>query len=175
MTEKKILIFAGPNGAGKTTFASTFLPNEANCPIFIKADSIAASISPMSPETAAIKAGRLMLQQIKANVELGNSFAMETTLAGRAYVWLFRDWRQSGYTLKLYFLSLNSAEEAIRRVAERVEQGGHHIPDETVVRRFHAGLRLFNEVYKFEVNLWRWYDNSGTLPVLIDEGSNSEA
>ena len=64
---KKIIIIAGPNGAGKTTFAREYLPNEANCPIFINADLIAAGLAPFAPETAAIKAARLMLKEIDAN------------------------------------------------------------------------------------------------------------
>jgi len=56
---KKIVIIAGPNGAGKTTFAREFLPNEANCPVFVNADLIAAGIAPFQPETAAFRAGRL--------------------------------------------------------------------------------------------------------------------
>jgi predicted ABC-type ATPase len=62
--ERKILIIAGPNGAGKTTFAREFLPNEANCPVFVNADLIAAGLSPFQPETVAIRAGRIMLQQM---------------------------------------------------------------------------------------------------------------
>ncbi len=46
---KKIIIIAGPNGAGKTTFAREFLPNEANCPIFINADLIASGLAPFAP------------------------------------------------------------------------------------------------------------------------------
>lgn len=61
---KKIIIIAGPNGAGKTTFAREYLPNEANCPIFVNADLIAAGLAPFAPETASIKAGRLMLKEI---------------------------------------------------------------------------------------------------------------
>lgn len=62
---QQILIIAGPNGAGKTTFARSFLPREANCLRFINADLIAAGISPFAPETAALKAGRLMLSEIE--------------------------------------------------------------------------------------------------------------
>src|SRR5271170_6220023 len=69
MNQKKILIIAGPNGAGKTTFAREFLPNEAGCPVFINADLIAAGLSPFQPEIAAIKAGRLMLEEIAAHAE----------------------------------------------------------------------------------------------------------
>lgn len=61
---QKIVIIAGPNGAGKTTFARQFLPNEADCPVFVNADLIAAGLAPFSPEIAAIRAGRLMLEEI---------------------------------------------------------------------------------------------------------------
>jgi adenylate kinase family enzyme len=60
--KKRVLILAGPNGAGKTTFAREFLPDEAQCPTFVNADLIAAGLSPFSPETAAMRAGRLMVQ-----------------------------------------------------------------------------------------------------------------
>ena len=52
---QKIVIIAGPNGAGKTTFAREFLPHEADCPVFINADLIAAGLSPFQPETAALQ------------------------------------------------------------------------------------------------------------------------
>lgn len=57
-------MIAGPNGAGKTTFARSFLPHEAHTLHFINADMIAAGLSPFEPEKVAIKAGRIMLQEI---------------------------------------------------------------------------------------------------------------
>lgn len=82
---RKIVIIAGPNGAGKTTFAREYLPQEANCPDFINVDLIAAGLSPFDPDRAALRAGRLMLQEINRRVEAGESFALETTLSGRNY------------------------------------------------------------------------------------------
>ncbi len=79
--ERKVIIIAGPNGAGKTTFAREFLPNEADCPIFINADLIAAGLAPFAPESAALQAGRLMLQELARHFSAGDSFAFETTLA----------------------------------------------------------------------------------------------
>lgn len=83
--QKKIVIIAGPNGAGKTTFAREFLPFEAGCPAFINADLIAAGLSPFQPETAAFRAGRLMLEEIAIHVAANKSFAFETTLSGLTY------------------------------------------------------------------------------------------
>ena len=103
---KKIIIIAGPNGAGKTTFARAFLPEEAQCPHFINADLIAAGLSPFIPEAAAVKAGRLMLQEISACATGGESFAFETTLSGRGYLRHIREWQQIGYHVILFFLGL---------------------------------------------------------------------
>jgi predicted ABC-type ATPase len=76
---KRIIMIAGSNGAGKTTFAREFLPKEAGCPLFVNADLIAAGLSPFEPERAAIRAGRLMIEEIDAHVRRKESFAFETT------------------------------------------------------------------------------------------------
>lgn len=102
----RILIIAGPNGAGKTTFAEEFLPNEADCPIFVNADLIAAGFAPFDPERTAIKAGRLMLEEIFDHVRRGESFAFETTLSGRGYARHIPVWRKKGFTVKLFFCAL---------------------------------------------------------------------
>ena len=124
MADKKIVIIAGPNGAGKTTFAREFLPNEASCPVFVNADLIAAGIAPFQPESVAFRAGRLMLQEIARHTSEGRSFAFETTLSGLTYARMVDKWRKDGYVIKLIFLSLSSADEAVARVAMRVRQGG---------------------------------------------------
>lgn len=165
---KTILILAGPNGAGKTTFAREFLPREAQCPTFVNADLIAAGLSPFRPESAAMRAGRLMLELISELVARGESFAYETTLADRGYARHIPSWQADGYEVSLVFLALPSAELAIQRVSERVAQGGHFIPDEVVHRRFAAGLVNFENVYKPLVDAWSHYDNAGSQPILLD-------
>jgi predicted ABC-type ATPase len=169
---KKIVIIAGPNGAGKTTFAREFLPHEADCPIFINADLIAAGLSPFRPEVAALRAGRLMLEEIDRNAADGHNFAFESTLAGHSHARRISDWRGDGYVVKLIFLSLANAEEAIARVAGRVQQGGHDVLAEVVRRRFASGMRNFTEIYRHRVDYWQWFDNTGLRPVLLDEGGN---
>jgi len=169
---KKIIIIAGPNGAGKTTFARSFLPQEAQCPRFINADLIAAGFSPFAPEAAALKAGRLMLAEIADCVHRGDSFAFETTLAGRAYVGRVKQWREQGYHVSLFFLHLPDAETAMARVAERVRQGGHHIEAAVIRRRFAAGLHNLEHVYKSTVDTWAEFDNVGEEPTLLKWGEN---
>ena len=169
---KKIIIIAGPNGAGKTTFARSFLPEEAQCPRFINADLIAAGLSPFAPEAAAIKAGRLMLKEIAECVRRGDSFAFETTLSGLSYLAQIRQWRAQGYHVSLFFLRLPDPETAIARVAERVRQGGHDIPEAVIRRRFAAGLRNLDQSYKSAVDTWATYDNVGERPSLLEWGEN---
>lgn len=171
---KKIVIIAGPNGAGKTTFARQFLPNEADCPIFVNADLIAAALAPFSPETAAIRAGRLMLEEIDNHVRRGESFAFETTLSGLMYARSIPKWQEVGYRVRLIYLSLPNPEMAVTRVADRVAQGGHFIPEAVIRRRFDAGWHNFNSKYELLVNAWSLYDNSQRQPVLIEEGVNDE-
>ena len=162
----------GEPGIGKTTFARSFLPHEAQCNRFINADLIAAGLSPFAPEAAAFKAGRLMLGEIAECVRRGESFAFETTLAGLSYLARIRQWRAQGYHVSLFFLCLPDAETAIARVAERVKQGGHHIPESVVRRRFAAGLRNLENAYKSEVDTWAKYDNVGERPTLLEWGEN---
>ncbi|SBT05292.1 conserved hypothetical protein [Candidatus Accumulibacter aalborgensis] len=168
----RIIIIAGPNGAGKTTFAREFLPFEADCPIFVNADLIAAGIAPFQPETVVFRAGRLMLQELAHHSAEGCSFAFETTLSGRSYAPMIDTWRANGYTVKLIFLSLASADEAVARVANRVRQGGHNIPTETIRRRFESGLIHFRDTYRHRVDFWQLFDNSGDSPLLIEERAN---
>jgi predicted ABC-type ATPase len=167
---KKIIIIAGPNGAGKTTFAQAFLPEEAQCPRFINADLIAAGLSPFAPEAEAFKAGRLMLHEINECVTRGESFAFETTLSGLAYLRHIQEWQTLGYHVGLFFLSLPSVELAIARVAERVRQGGHNIPEPVIRRRFSAGRNNFDNYYRTVVDAWVLYDNAGDEPVMLEWG-----
>lgn len=113
-----------------------------------------------------------MLDLISGHIQRRESFAFETTLAGRSYARQIPLWRRDGYFVRLVFLALESPDSAVARVAMRVSQGGHDIPEETIRRRFQAGLSNFHGVYKSLVEKWEYFDNSGVAPVLIEEGSN---
>lgn len=168
----RVLIIAGPNGAGKTTFAREFLPAEADCPDFLNADLIAAGLSPFKPEAAAYRAGRLMLEEIDRLAASGLSFALESTLSGKTYVAHIQDWRRRGYRVELFFLSLPSADFAVSRVWQRVQEGGHDVPEATIRRRFAAGLDNLERLYKPIVDAWAMYDNSRVAPLLLEQGSH---
>ncbi len=107
-----VYIIARPNGAGKTTFAREFLPNYADCKNFINADMIAQGIAPFSPETAAVRAARLMLEEIKLLAQRQTDFGFETTLSGRTYLKLIQGLKNRGYRVHYFFLWIPSVDLA---------------------------------------------------------------
>ena len=144
------------------------MPAEAKTLRFINADLIAAGLAPFNPESAAFKAGRLMLEEIDECVDAGHSFAFETTLSGLAYLKKIAAWKHLGYQVKLWFLSLPNEDIAFSRVAHLVLQGGHNIPEDVIRRRFKAGLANFHERYSKVVNSWAMYVSYHKPPKLID-------
>jgi predicted ABC-type ATPase len=163
----KLYIIAGPNGVGKTTFARTFLPKYADCKNFINADLIAQGMSPFSPETAAVRAGRLMLNEIRFFAQRRATFAFETTLSGRSYLKLIRQLKKQGYEVHIFFLWVKSVEVALSRVRERVLKGGHDVPDAVVRRRFGRSISNFLAEYRRLADSWYLFDNSGGTPTVV--------
>ena len=172
MRKKNVYIIAGPNGSGKTTFAKLLLPDYVNCPNFVNADLIAQGLAPFEPRAAAIKAGKLVLQQIDEYARRGVDFAFETTLSGKSYSNLLSDLKSKGYVLHLFFLWIPSPELAIARIKDRVAEGGHHVPAEDVRRRFVRGLSNFFKMYESILDSWVLIDNSKAKPVLIAKRRN---
>ena len=146
-------MLGGPNGAGKTTAAQTLIPTALRIREFVNADEIARGLSPFNPEATAIAAGRLMVERIRALADAGENFAFETTCAGRGHARLLRNCRAAGYRATLVFLWLPSVEAALKRVARRVSEGGHGVPEGTVRRRYLAGLRNMRALYLPAVDL----------------------
>jgi predicted ABC-type ATPase len=171
---KNLYVIAGPNGAGKTTFAREFLPDFAHCEEFVNADLIATGLSPFSPRTAAIQAGRLVLTRIHALATHRLDFGFETTLSGKTYLTLLGRLKKQGYRIHLFFLSLSDVNLAIERVNIRVRQGGHSVPPVDIRRRFRRGLKRFFMEYRFLVDDWIVFDNSGKPPEVIAFGRRTE-
>lgn len=109
-----------------------------------------------------------MLREMAEHVSRGESFAFETTLAGTRYARSIPHWRQAGYHVTLIFLSLPDSDTAIARVEQRIRQGGHAVPIDVIRRRFVAGRRNFERLYRDLVDDWVEYDNFGTKPRLVD-------
>ncbi len=169
MNHKKphLFIIGGPNGAGKTTSAMKLLPDFLQCEEYVNADGIASGLSQFRPESVAINAGRIMLSRIQDLIKQEKSFAFETTLASRSFVILLKKCKQFGYSTNVIFLWLQSPELAVKRVAIRVKNGGHSIPEDTVRRRYKKGIENLFKLYMPIVDNWTIYDNSYAKPELI--------
>lgn len=166
--QPRCIVIAGPNGAGKTTFAREFLPRDAKITHFVNADLIAGGLSPLHPELAALAAGRLFLTELDRLAKARLNFAFETTLSGLAHLIRLKRWKAAGYRIEILFLRLSSANLALRRVATRVRQGGHHVPRADLLRRFIRGWQKF-PTYRALADAWGVYDNSGPAPILLEQ------
>lgn len=168
-----MVIIAGPNGAGKTTASQSLLSGAYEVSEFVNADIIAKGLSVFHPERVAIKAGRMMLQQIDELAKAKTNFAFKTTLASRTFVNLIKEKRlEFNYECYLFYLWLPAPEISMARVRNRVILGGHHVPDSDIVRRYHGGLSNFFNLYMKIVDGWKFLDNSRKGQFhLIAEGS----
>jgi predicted ABC-type ATPase len=171
VSNKRLYIIGGCNGAGKTTASFNILPDILNCREYVNADEIARGISPFQPEKVAVEAGRIMLQRIDELLIQGEDFAFETTLSSRSFIGTIANARELGYSITLIYLWLESTELAIKRVQTRVEEGGHNIPSDTIVRRYFGGLKNLFTLYHDICDLILVYDNSKSFPELIFEKS----
>ena len=168
--DKNLYIIGGCNGAGKTTASYTILPEILDCKEFVNADEIARGLSPFNPNSMAIEAGKLMLKRIKELLGRDESFAIETTLATRSYVNLVHQAQAKGYKVTLVFFWLHTPELALQRIAERVKNGGHDIPNTTARRRYIAGINNLFNLYAPEVDCWMIYDNSDNPRIAVAQG-----
>ncbi|QJD95724.1 AAA family ATPase [Mucilaginibacter robiniae] len=169
-----LYIIAGCNGAGKTTASLTVLPEILRCKEFVNADNIAAGLSPFNPESVALEAGRIMLQRIRQLLYEQADFALETTLSTRSYVTFIKDAVKQGYEVTLVFFWLSSPEVARYRVAKRVSNGGHHIPDEVVERRYYRGIWNLLNLYLPVCDNWMVIDNNNLDPQIVIQGKGAE-
>lgn len=165
----RCIVIAGPNGAGKTTFARDFLTTEADVVNFINADLIATGLSPLKPDQAAVAAGRVFIAEIDRLARARESFAFESTLAGVGYAKRLRKMKRDGYGVEIVYLKISSPQLALRRIAARVKQGGHNVPRADVLRRFDRSWKNFRDLYRPFADQWSVYDNSGVLPLLLEQ------
>lgn len=171
MKSPNLYIIAGCNGAGKTTASFTILPDVLECEQFVNADEIAKGLSPFHPESVAIDAGRIMLHRIEELMHKGITFAIETTLATRSYHSLIDKAHKLGYLVHLLYIYLSSPQLAIRRVAQRVSEGGHNIPSDVIVRRYHHGIENLFKLFMPIVDSWTIIDNTRCRPRVVANDS----
>ncbi len=168
-----LCILGGCNGAGKTTLARELLPR-LGLMRFLNADEMARGLSPLDPTLSAFRAGRLLLEEARSLIEAKASFAIESTLSGKAQVALIREAKARGYRILLHYIVIGSATQAVARVALRVKLGGHHVPEDDVRRRFDRSRRHFLEAYLPLADEWVLWDNQEPPHRRIaDSGANT--
>ena len=175
MRRPNLYIIAGPNGAGKTTASFNLLPDVLHCPNFVNADEIARGLSPFAPVLVSFQAGRIMLQRIEELLPQRVDFAVETTLATRSYVSLVRRAQALGYKVHLIFFFLENEEQAVKRVAQRVSNGGHNISEEVIRRRFKRGIYNLLNLYLPVCGDVLVYNNAHGEAVLVAKKAYSES
>lgn len=169
----RIYIIAGPNGAGKTTAAKIIFPETLGVVEFVNADEIAKGLSPFNWEGVAFEAGRIMIKRINQLLDEQKNFAFETTLSAKNYLKFIKVAKERGFTISLIYLWLNSPDIAIQRVAKRVSEGGHNIPEDIIQRRYHRGLKNLSSFFNL-VDDWYCFDNSKGVYELIAKKTSDE-
>lgn len=147
---KTYVIVAGVNGAGKSTFTARF--SSALPEIVIDPDRLAAECGSI------ITGGRKALEEIEHCIGSGVSFCQETTLSGRLTERTLRKVKSHGYRICMVYIGLDTAEDHIARVADRVRKGGHYIPDEVIRRRFSERYAALERVLPL-CDYAEFYDN----------------
>lgn len=127
---------------------------------FLNADEIARGLSPLDPTLTAFRAGRLVIEEARALVLAGSSFALESTLSGKTHLALLRTARQRGYRIILHYVLLTSPGQAVERVFVRVMQGGHDVPEADIRRRFERSRRHLVRDYLPLADEWALWDNT---------------
>lgn len=164
-------IISGCNGSGKTTASYTLLPELLDCSEFVNSDEFAKSLAPFHPETAYITASRYMLKKLRYLFTRREDFCIETTLATRSLLKMVRMAQDQGYFVTVVYLWLRDPEIAVKRVAARVEAGGHDVAPDIIRRRYYTGLEYFFDLYSPVCDKWMLVDNSETDFRIIAEGS----
>ena len=164
-------IISGCNGSGKTTASYMLLPELLDCSEFVNSDEFAKSLAPFHPETAYITASRYMLKKLRYLFVRREDFCIETTLATRSLLKMVRTAQDQGYFVTVVYLWLSDPEIAVRRVAARVEAGGHDVPPDVIRRRYYTGLEYFFDLYAPVCDKWMLVDNSTNEFRIVAEGT----
>lgn len=166
----RLYIISGCNGAGKTTASYTLLPELLEVSEFVNSDEFAKYLEPFKPENAKVRASRFMLEKINYLLERKADFAIETTLATRSLLKITQRAQAEGYSVTVLYFWLNSPELAIQRVRDRVEKGGHNIPEPIIRRRYSTGIMYFFRDYSKVCDRWILADNSEIPFHIVAEG-----
>lgn len=127
---KLYTIIGGVNGCGKSSLTGALKAERSDLGIIIDVDKLNARLG------GVLEGGKAAVRKIDECLEMGVSFTQETTLSGARTERTIRRAKDLGYTIRLYYIGLDTVEESLGRIRNRVAKGGHNIPREDVERRF---------------------------------------
>lgn len=160
-TPPQLVVVGGPNGSGKTTFARRYAASEGL--FYLGADDIAFELSPSDPQRVRVAAGRAFSRRLSDALTSRQSLVIESTLAGASLARSIAKAREAGYLVTIILVFLDSEELCLRRIAERVEQGGHDVPEDDVRRRFRRVFPAF----------WNHYHPLADRSLIVFNGGES--
>ncbi|MFD4369393.1 zeta toxin family protein [Rhodococcus sp. NPDC058521] len=132
---KRLDLVVGPNGSGKSTFAEQRLAPLLPLNVFVNADEIAKERWSDSPEEHSYEAAQIAATIRNTLIDHGESFIAETVFSHPSKLEIVNRAHQSGYIVVLHVM-LVPVELSVARVAERVIEGGHHVPENKIRERF---------------------------------------
>ena len=154
---KKYILIAGVNGAGKSTLYH-LLPELLNLPR-INSDEIVKEFGHWYNNNDVMKAGIITVKKLNQYIASGISFNQETTLCGKSIINNIKKAKRMGYVIEMHYVGVDSAQVAKERVAYRVKNGGHGIPDSDIDRRFGETFRNLKEILPYCDQI-TFYDNT---------------
>lgn len=173
MNKPVLWFIAGANGVGKTSFAFKHINAVSGSKAFVNLDEIARGLSPLDPEVQKFRAGRIALQilreTLKSSDQTSKSLTVESTLSGRTHLKTIENAKQAGWPVHILYFALKTPEIALSRIARRVSEGGHNVPEADARRSFSRSLANMPE-YLAACDFWRVYDNSAAQPKTVAEG-----
>jgi len=172
VTTKEMIVVGGPNGAGKTTFADEYVARRG-CN-YVGADAIAAQMSADDPASVQIAASREFLRQIGAAISGSDTFVVESTLSGRTFQKQLNSAKTAGFEIMIVYLFLDTADTCVDRVNERVQVGGHDVPELDIRRRFARSIHNFWNLYRPLADHWLLILNSSNQPQDIAVGTSTD-
>lgn len=123
-------IIGGVNGCGKSSLTGAMKAYCTDMGHIIDVDSLTAQYGDY------LSAGRAAVERMDEYINRGISFTQETTLSGARTLRMVKKANEAGYRIRLHYIGLDTVEESKARIANRVRNGGHNIPDADVERRF---------------------------------------